>query len=149
MTIGDYIRQLQAVNAEALAVEAMDANEDAITSYTIDSWRAGTNPDGEYLFKASWAGSEVSDSYRRQWGISINYTYSYRTINISGDTRRNLQVRGGRIFSTTDYWANILRSFGAVEMSPVSFARVPTSIPAKRLTATSFFKMLRARLAHQ
>ena len=146
MTIGDYIGQLQRVNAESIAADAMDANAEAITDYTTDCWVTGTNPDGERLNRASWDGSEVSEDYRRKWSIT-NYRYSYRYINISGDTRRGLQVRGGRIFSTPDYWAKILKSFGEAGFSPVSFAKVPTSIPAKRLTANSFFRLFRAKMA--
>ena len=146
MTIGDYIGQLQRVNAESIAADAMDANAEAITDYTTDCWVTGTNPDGVHLFNASWDGGEVSDDYRRKWSIT-NYRYSYRYINISGDTRRNLNVRGGRIFSNTDYWERILRNFGEAGFSPVSFARVPTSIPAKRLTANSFFRLFRAKMA--
>lgn len=146
MTIGDYIAKLQAVNPQELAVAAMDENAEAITDYTTDCWVTGTNPDGERLNRASWDGSEVSEDYRRKWSIT-NYRYSYRYINISGDTRRNLNVRGGRIFSNTDYWGSILRNFGEAGFSPVSFARVPTSIPAKRLTANSFFRLLRAKMA--
>ena len=146
MTIGDYIGQLQAVNPQELAVAAMDENAEAITDYTTDCWVTGTNPDGERLNRASWDGSEVSEDYRRKWSIT-NYRYSYRYINISGDTRRGLQVRGGRIVSTPDYWAKILKRVGEAGCSPVSFAKVPTSIPAKRLTAATFFKMLRAQLA--
>ena len=47
MTIGDYIRQLQAVNPQELAVAAIDENSEAITDYTTDCWVTGTNPDGE------------------------------------------------------------------------------------------------------
>ena len=146
MTIGDYIGQLQRVNAESIAAAAMDENEEAITDYLMACWTSGTNPDGVHLFNASWDGGEVSEDYRRKWSIT-NYRYSYRYINISGDTRRNLNVRGGRIFSTPDYWSKILKSFDEAGFSPVSFARVPTSIPAKRLTANSFFRLFRAKMA--
>lgn len=146
MTIGDYIGQLKRVNAVSIAAASMDENEEAITDYLIASWTAGTNPDGVHLFNASWDGGEVSKDYRRKWRVG-NRIYSYRTINISGDTRQGLQVRGGRIFSTPDYWAKILKNFDEAGFSPVSFAKVPTSIPAKRLTAATFFKMLRAQLA--
>ena len=146
MTIGDYIGQLQRVNAESIAAAAMDENEEAITDYLMACWTSGTNPAGVHLFNASWEGGEVSDDYRRKWSVGYGL-YSYRTINISGDTRRGLQVRGGRIFSTPDYWSKILKSFDEAGFSPVSFAKVPTSIPAKRLTAATFFKMLRAQLA--
>lgn len=146
MTIGDYIGQLKRVDAESLAAAAMDENEETITAMVKAAWFLGQNPDGVHLFNASWDGGEVSEDYRRKWRVG-NRLYSYRTINISGDTRKGLQVRGGRIFSTPDYWAKILKSFNEVGFSPVSFAKVPTSIPAKRLTAATFFKMLRAQLA--
>lgn len=147
MTIGDYIAKLQAVKPQELAVAAMDENSEAITDFTIASWRSGTSPDGVSLNRAVWDGSDVSEDYRRKWGIT-NYRYSYRNINLSGDTRRNLQVRGGLIFSATDYWGSILRNFGEAGFSPVSFARVKTSIPAKMVTANSFFRLLRAKIAH-
>lgn len=146
MTIGDYIAQLQAVKPQELAVAAMDENEETITGQTTASWDNGTNPDGDILNRASWEGSEVSEDYRRKWRINER-RYSYRFINISGDTRRNLNLRGGRIFSATDYWERILRNFGEAGFSPVSFARVPTSTPAKRMTAASFVRLLRAQIA--
>lgn len=146
MTIGDYIQQINKLTPAEIATAAIDANGEEIVSYTERSWVSGINPDGQSLSNATWEGSEVSSSYREKWNI-YNGTYNYRFINISGDTRRGLQVSGGRIFSTTDYWSSILRNFGAVGLSPVSFARVPLSIPAKRDTASAFFRLLRARIA--
>jgi hypothetical protein len=147
MTIGEYIQQINKLTPSEIATAAIDENGEEIVSYTERSWASGINPSGDYLSNATWEGSEVSSAYRAKWNI-YNGTYNYRFINISGDTRRGLQVSGGRIFSTTDYWSSILRNFGAVGFSPVSFARVPLSIPAKRDTASAFFRLLRAQIAH-
>ncbi|MBQ2452807.1 MAG: hypothetical protein II276_05020 [Bacteroidales bacterium] len=146
MTIGEYIQQINALTPAEIATAAIDENGEEIVSYTERSWVSGINPDGQSLSNATWEGSEVSSAYREKWNI-YNGTYNYRFINISGDTRRGLQVRGGRIFSTTDYWGSILRNFNNAGFSPVSFARVPLSIPAKRDTASAFFRLLRARIA--
>lgn len=146
MTIGDYIKQVQAVNPQELAMGAMDENGEAITDHINASWEKGVTPDGDMLNRATWDGSEVTEDYRRKWRITSRL-YTYRYINISGDTRRGLNVRGGRIFSATDYWELILRNFGEAGFSPVSFARVPTSNPAKRMTAASFVRLLRAKIA--
>lgn len=146
MTIGDYIAKLQAVNPHNLAVAAMDENGEAITDHITASWEKGVTPDGDMLNRASWDGSEVTEDYRRKWRITAR-RYTYRFINISGDTRRNLNVRGGRIFSDNGYWESILRNFGEAGFSPVSFARVPTSNPAKSMTAASFVRLLRAKIA--
>lgn len=147
MTIGDYIAKLQAVKPHNLAVAAMDENGEAITDHTTSSWEKGVTPDGDMLNRATWDGSEVTEDYRRKWRITSRL-YSYRYINISGDTLRGLKVSGGRIFSDTGYWESILRNFGEVGFSPVSFARVPTSNPAKRMTAASFVRLLLAKIAH-
>ena len=147
MTIGDYIGQLQKVNAAELASAAMDENAVAITEHTRGAWDFGTNPDGDQLSAATWDGSEVSQEYREKWKVG-NRLYHYRSIDISGDTRSGLQVRGGSIFSSVAYWANILRSFAAASFSLVSFANVPTSTPAKRLTVASFFRLLRSKISH-
>ena len=147
MTIGEYILQINKLTPAEIATAAIDENGAEIVSYTEHSWVCGINPDGAYLSKATWEGREVSSAYRQKWNIH-NGTYNYRFINISGDTRRGLQVSGGRIFSTTEYWGKILQNFNNAGFSPVSFARVPLSIPAKRDTAASFFRLLRARIAH-
>ena len=147
MTIGDYIGQLQAVDAEKLAAAAMDENSEAITAHTRAAWFLGQSPSGDELSEATWDGSEVSPEYREKWKVDRRL-YHYRSIDISGDTRSGLQVRGGRIFSVVAYWANILRSFAASGFSPVSFSDVPTSTPAKRLTALAFFRLLRSKLSH-
>lgn len=146
MTIGDYIAKLQAVNPQELAVAAMDENGEAITAMVKGAWFLGQSPDGDELSAATWYGSEVSQEYREKWRVGSRI-YHYRTINISGDTRRGLQVRRGRIFSIAEYWDKILRSFRSAGFSPVSFSRVPLSSPAKRLTAEAFFRLLRAKLA--
>lgn len=147
MTIGDYIAKLQAVNPHDLAVAAMDENGEAITDHINASWEKGVTPDGDMLNRATWDGSEVTEDYRRKWRITSRL-YTYRYINISGDTRRNLNVRGGRIFSDTGYWESILRNFGEVGFSPVSFERVPASTHAKSMTAASFVRLLLAKIAH-
>lgn len=148
MTIGDYIAKLQAVKPQELAVAAMDENAEAITGEVTSGWDAGQNPDGDNLSAATWDGSEVSQEYRDKWNVG-NRVYRYRTIDISGDTRRGMQVRGGRIFSISEYWDKILRSFRSAGFSPVSFSRVPSSSPAKRLTAEAFFRLLRAKIANK
>lgn len=146
MTIGDYIKQVQAVNPQELAMAAMDENGEAITEYTTASWQKGTNPDGEMLNRASWDGSEVNEAYRRKWRITSRL-YSYRYINISGDTRRGLKVSGGRIFSLSEYWAKILHRFSEAGFSPVSFRKVPADEEPKKTTASIFFRLLRGKIA--
>lgn len=148
MTIGDYIAKLQAVNPHDLAVAAMDENGEAITAMVKGAWFLGQSPDGDELSDATWDGSEVSPEYRDKWKVGRRI-YRYRTIDISGDTRRGLQVRRGRIFSIAEYWDRILRSFRAAGFSPVSFSRVPASSPAKRKAEESFFRLLRAKLANK
>ena len=117
MTIGEYIQQINALTPAEIATAAIDENGEEIVSYTERSWVSGINPDGQSLSNATWEGSEVSSAYREKWNI-YNGTYNYRFINISGDTRRGLQVRGGRIFSTTDYWGSILRNFNNAGFRP-------------------------------
>ena len=146
MTIGEYIGRLQQVNAESLAAAAMDENGETITAMVKGAWFLGQNPDGDELSNATWDGSEVSQEYREKWKVG-NRIYRYRTIDISGDTRRGLQVKRGRIFSIAEYWDKILRSFRSAGFSPVSFAGVPTTNPAKRMTAEAFFRLLRAKIA--
>lgn len=148
MTIGDYIGKLQAVNASELAAAAMDENADTITAHTRAAWDEGENPDGNRLSAATWNGSDVSQEYREKWKVSSRI-YHYRSIDISGDTRRGMQVRGGRIFSISEYWDKILQRFRAAGFSPVSFAGVSTTNLAKRLVSTSFFRLLRAKITQK
>ena len=148
MTIGEYIGKLQQVNAESIAAAAMDENEETITAMVKGAWFLGQNPDGEELSDATWDGSEVSQEYREKWKVGSRI-YQYRTIDISGDTRRGLQVRGGRIFSISEYWDKILSSFRSAGFSPVSFAGVPTNNLAKRLVSSSFFRLLRAKITQK
>lgn len=148
MTIGDYIGRLQQVEAESLAAAAMDENGETITAKVKGAWFLGQNPDGDELSDATWDGSEVSQEYREKWKVGSRL-YHYRSIDISGDTRRGLQVRGGRIFSIAEYWDKILRSFRSAGFSPVSFAGVQTTNLAKRLVSSSFFRLLRAKITQK
>ncbi len=147
MTIAEYINTVKKLDGRALAIAAIDANEFVIKRETIDAWDKGESPSFIPLYNAHWEGNEPSEGYRRFWKINQFFTYHYRKINISGNTRKELKVEGGRVFSAIDYWAGILRNFSSNGFSPVDFSRYPKTSPAKVHTAAAFFEFMRAAMA--
>ena len=133
MTINDFKNKVNSFNVNSFAKLSIFDNRNQVVEAVRTSWNSSETPSGtSWAGDVTWDGGEVGQSYARIFKIHKR-TYKYRFINISGDTRRNLDInQNAEIFSKTAYWSKIVRNFKSKSIDITDFAGRSVTISPKK-----------------
>ena len=133
MTINDFKNKVNSFNVNSFAKLSIFDNRNQVVEAVRTSWNSSETPSGtSWEGDVTWSGSETDPKYANFFKIRKR-TYKYRRINISGDTRRNLDInKNAEIFSKTAYWSKIVRNFKNKSIDITDFAGRSVTISPKK-----------------
>ena len=133
MTFLEFENKVGAFDVELFVKKSIFDNREQITETVRDAWNEVETPSGFfYCGKVQWFGGDVSANYSKMFKIKKR-NYNYTWLNISGDTRRNLEVnQNSVIYSKTSYWDKIVSNFKKQNIDITDFSGRDKKVAPKK-----------------